>query len=103
MPEAPVAPLTHSEKIRAGLAAKRAAADPASEVESGPTGFMSWTQFCNALAVSLVTSQTGMQRLGVFTNKPEEIRKASVSFHGDLTKAYLAVKFAHALGAPSEE
>ena len=80
-PEAPAAPLTHSEKVKAGLAKKDAMkaallarptaapvvekpvaphsdfepfAPPVAAVPDHVPGFLSWTEFCNRVSVEIV-------------------------------------------------
>lgn len=56
-------------------------------------GFLSWDDFCNRVAVDLVTSQFGFQMLTNYTG-PE----AAQVFHSRMTLAYKAMADAHARG-----
>lgn len=96
--EAP-APRKEHWKVRAkrereALAAKAGAPAPqAPEVPVAAPGFLSWDDFCNRVAVDLVTSQFGFQMLTNYTG-PE----AAQVFHSRMTLAYKAMADAHARG-----
>ena len=57
-------------------------------------GFLSWSDFCNAVAIDLVTSQFGFQMLTNYTGD-----EAGQVFYSRMRLAYDAMKKAHARGA----
>lgn len=104
-PEAP-APRKEHWKVRAkrereAKAALRAECEKELGVVLGPSpdapvaapGFLSWDEFCNRVAVDLVTSQFGFQMLTNYSG-PE----AAQVFHGRMALAYKAMADAHARG-----
>ena len=83
-----------AKREREALAAKAGAPAPqAPEVPVAAPGFLSWDDFCNRVAVDLVTSQFGFQMLTNYTG-PE----AAQVFHSRMTLAYKAMADAHARG-----
>ncbi len=71
--------------------AEKCRAVPASEAGGG---FLSWDEFCNRVAVDLVTSQFGFQMLTNYTGA-----EAAQVFHSRMALAYKAMADAHARGA----
>lgn len=104
-PEAPApAPRKEHWKVRAkrerdaALAASNAegvaSVDALSTAPTAPAaGFLSWADFCNAVAVDLVTSQFGFQML---TNYEGD--ESSQVFFARMHKAYESMRKAHARG-----
>lgn len=102
-PEAAVAPKREHWKVRQKREREEAAArgevvapkDAASTAPEAPaSGFLSWSDFCNAVAIDLVTSQFGFQMLTNYTGD-----EAGQVFYSRMRLAYDAMKKAHARGA----
>lgn len=116
--DAPVSPTTRKEhwKVRAKRLREEAMArgepDPAEvkvtfaglepapsnngvpAASKGPaTGFLSWDDFCNAVAIDLVTSQFGFQLLTNYTGD-----ESAQVFYSRMRLAYDSMKKAHATG-----
>ena len=62
----------------------------------GATGFLTWSDFCNAVAIDLVTSQFGFQMLTNYTGD-----EAAQVFYSRMRLAYDSMKKAHATGVAS--
>lgn len=102
-PPAPPPPKKEHWKVRAKRLREEAAAAGAEAPEAdkcapapaqGPAlGFLSWSDFCNSVAIDLVTSQFGFQMLTNYTGE-----EASQVFYSRMRLAYDSMKKAHATG-----
>lgn len=93
----PEAPKKEHWKVRAKREREEAAARGeavAPPVLPDAPGFLSWSDFCNAVAIDLVTSQFGFQMLTNYTGD-----EAGQVFYSRMRLAYDAMKKAHARGA----
>lgn len=81
------------QKREREAAAACAPTEPEKQAISGSGGFLSWDEFCNRVAVDLVTSQFGFQMLTNYTGD-----EAAQVFHARMKLAYTSMANAHARG-----
>jgi len=86
---------TRQKRLAAEAAARGESAE-AIEAQATPvaSGFLSWDEFCNRVAVDLVTSQFGFTMLTNYA-----VGEASQVFFARMELAYKAMKDAHGRGA----
>lgn len=102
-PEAPPAPKKEHWKVRQKRereeAAARGEAPPVEAPKAAapakePTGFHSWTAFCNAVSVEILMTQQGRGLLASFGTSDEDIAANFTGFHGIMAKAYKVLRMA---------
>lgn len=63
--------------------------------------FLSWTEFCNKVAVEMVLTSQGLMYLGNLTNVEAESdpKKACSPFYSQMRKAYVIMRASHEAGS----